>query len=341
MTYEEILAQARKLTSPNCLACPICDGRACGSRMPGPGAKGNGMGAVRNYQGWQNIAVNTDFIHESRPVDTGCQLFGRHFKLPLFAGPVGAVKMHYGTSYDDIQYNEMLVSGCAANGLAAFTGDGFDPSVFTAACQAISRHDGTGIPTIKPWDMDTVQRKAALARESGCLAMAMDIDGSGLPFLKGRQPAAGPKTAAELAQIAHWCQKPFIIKGIMTVKSALKAAEAGAAGIVVSNHGGRIQPDMMATADVLEEIAAALKGSGLTILVDGGIRSGTDIFKALAMGADGVMMVRPFVTAVYGGQQEGISILTAKLAEELQDTMLSCGAGCLADIRPEMIRHLN
>ena len=87
----------------------------------------------------------------------------------------------------------------------------------------------------------------------------------------------------ELRQIIDYAKKPFIIKGIMTVRGALKALEAGAAGIVVSNHGGRVQDGVPATAQVLPSIVHAVKGK-MTILVDGGIRSGLDVLRALAWG---------------------------------------------------------
>ena len=103
----------------------------------------------------------------------------------------------------------------------------------------------------------------------------------------------------------------------MTVKGALKAEQAGAAAIVVSNHGGRVLDQCPATAEVLPEIAAALKGTGVKVLVDGGIRTGVDVFKALALGADGVLICRPFVTAVYGGGAEGVKCYIDKLAGEL------------------------
>ena len=98
--------------------------------------------------------------------------------------------------------------------------------------------------------------------------------------------------------------KPFILKGIMTVKGAEKALEAGAAGIIVSNHGGRVLDQCPATAEVLPAIVDAVGGK-MKIFVDGGIRSGMDVFKALALGADAVLIARPFVTAVYGGGSGG------------------------------------
>lgn len=166
----------------------------------------------------------------------------------------------------------------------------------------------------------------------------MDVDAAGLPFLKNRNPPAGSKSVEELREIVGILNKPFIVKGIMTVKSALKAQEAGAAAIIVSNHGGRVLDQCPATAEVLPEIVSALHGSSTKILVDGGIRTGTDIFKALALGADAAVIARPFVTAVYGGGEEGVRLYIEKLAGELADAMQMCGARTLADITPEMVR---
>ena len=181
-------------------------------------------------------------------------------------------------------------------------------------------------------------RKMEQAKASGCFAVAMDVDAAGLPFLKGMNPPAGSKTVEQLRQIREAAGLPFIVKGVMTVKGALKAKEAGAAAIVVSNHGGRVLDQCPATAEVLPEIAEALKGSGVKILVDGGIRSGVDVFKALALGADAVLICRPFVTAVYGGGEEGVKCYIDKIAAELADTMQMCGAHSLAEITRDMVR---
>ena len=334
MTYQEVLAAAGTCSGPYCRACPQCNGRACANHIPGPGSRGTV--AIRNYEAWQNVFLNMDTICSGGSVDTGFDFFGQHYDLPVFAGPVGAVKLHYGDKYDDRQYNDILVPGCAEAGIAAFTGDGTDPAVFDAAVGAIGRAGGKGIPTIKPWDQDTVLRKLDAARASGAKVCAMDIDAAGLPFLKGRTPPAGPKTVAQLREIARYAGMPFIVKGIMTVRGAEKALEAGAAGIVVSNHGGRVLDGVPATAAVLPEIARAV-GDQMTVLVDGGIRSGVDICKALALGAHGVILARPYVTAVYGGGREGILTLTRKLKEELCDTMAMCGVHSLREISGEMI----
>ena len=336
MTYQEVLAAARTCSGPYCKACPVCNGKACGNAVPGPCAKGSGTVAIRNYEAWQKICLNMDTICDNAEVDTGYEFFGERYALPVFAGPVGAVKLHYGDKYTDLEYNDILVPACADAGIAAFTGDGTNPEVFTAASAAIGKTGGKGIPTVKPWDLPTVFAKIDAAKAAGAKVFAMDIDAAGLPFLKGLNPPAGPKSVEQLKQIIDYAGVPFIIKGVMTVKAAEKALEAGAAGIVVSNHGGRVLDGVPATAEVLPAIADAVKGK-LTILVDGGIRSGVDVCKALALGADACIMARPYVTALYGGGAEGVKVLTDKIQAELADTMAMCGVHSLSEISRDMI----
>lgn len=336
MNFQEVIKNARENIGPYCKVCSTCNGRVCKNTIPGPGAKGTGTVAIRNYEKWQEICINMDTICEQKPVSTEIELFGKSFKYPVFAGPVGAVKLHYGDKYTDLEYNEILVAGCNDSGIAAFTGDGTDPKVMEEAAKAIKRCGGMGIPTIKPWDMNTIREKMELAKKSGAFAIAMDIDAAGLPFLQNLNPPAGSKSVEELKEIVKMAEVPFILKGIMTPNAARKALEAGVQGIVVSNHGGRVLDQCPATAQVLPSIVEAV-GKDMKILADGGIRTGIDVFKALALGADAVLAARPFVTAVYGGAEEGVEALAEKFGAELIDTMKMCGAFSIEEISPEMI----
>ena len=336
MNYNDVLKEARSCIGNYCKACPVCNGVACKNQIPGPGAKGVGDTAIRNYQKWQEIRINMDTLCENKPVDTSLELFGKVFKYPFFAGPVGALNLHYSDKYDDVTYNNLLVDSCAKAGIAAFTGDGTNPGIMAAATAAVQAAGGLGVPTVKPWNLDIIREKMELVKAAGAFAVAMDVDAAGLPFLKNMTPPAGSKTVEELRSIARMAGVPFIVKGIMTPKAALKAKEAGAAAILVSNHGGRVLDQCPATAEVLEGIVEAVDGS-MKVLVDGGIRTGVDVFKALAMGADGVIIARPFVTAVYGGGAEGVQCYVDKIGSELADTMAMCGAFSLSDISGDMI----
>lgn len=338
MNYREVIEAARPRLGKYCKGCYVCNGKACGNTIPGPGAKGVGDTAIRNYAKWQEIRVNMDCLVKGGEADTSLELFGNTFKYPFFAGPVGSVQLHYGTDYTDMTYNDVMVTACAANGIMAFTGDGVNPDQTIAAAEAIKKSSGIGIPVIKPWNKEVIDEKMALVKAAGVSAVAMDVDASGLPFLKNMTPPAGAKSVEEMKEIIADAGVPFIIKGIMTVAGARKAMEAGAAAIVVSNHGGRVLDGCPSTAEVLPRIAQVVRAeSNMKILVDGGIRSGLDVFRALALGADGVLICRPFVTAIYGGGAQGIAAYIEKIGGELKDVMEMCGARKLADINEDMI----
>ena len=164
MTYQEVLANARTCMGPHCKSCPTCNGLGCRNAIPGPGAKGVGTGFIRNYQKWQELCVNMDTICENKPVDTSFALFGQTVDLPVFAAPVGAMQLHYGDKYDDLAYNDILVAACAQAGIAAFTGDGTNPAVMEAAAEALKKQSGRGVPTVKPWNIETIREKLALIK---------------------------------------------------------------------------------------------------------------------------------------------------------------------------------
>ena len=337
MNYNEILAAARDQVGPYCKACPVCNGRACGNAVPGPGCKYPGSTAARNYDKWQEICVNMDTLCPNAVPDVRFELFGRCFAAPIFAAPLGSIDLHYGPRYKDPAYNAILIKAAADYGLMAFTGDGVDPQIMLGSVEDMKAVGGVGCPTIKPWNKEAVFEKLDALNAAGIFCAAMDIDGAGLPFLKALNPNAGSKSVAEMAEIVRYANMPFIVKGIMTVKGAEKAVEAGAAGIVVSNHGGRVQGGVPSTAEVLPEIADAVRGKTV-ILVDGGIRSGVDVFRALALGADGVLIGRPILPMIYAAGAEGFKVYMDKIVGELKSTMTMCGAATLKDITRDKVR---
>ena len=338
MDYKDVLANAKKNIGPGCKVCPECNGLACGNLMPGPGSKAPGNGANDNWRAWRSIKLNMDTIFPDEPVDTSIEFLGRHFSMPLFSAPVGSLKAQYNPTDDVRDFNECCAEAAESCGIASSFGDGLDASVFPHGCEVTKKHGGIAIPVINPLSMDTIKLNLDMANEAKPFAVSLVIDSAGLPHLKKANPDAVCKSAEQLLELCGYAKMPVIIKGVMTVRGAEKAAAAGAAAIVVSNHGGRVLGGSAATAEVLPEIAAALKGTGVKVLVDGGIRTGVDVFKALALGADGVLICRPFVTAVYGGGEEGVKCYIDKLAGELADTMQMCGAHSLAEITPDMVR---
>ncbi|HUW69121.1 MAG TPA: alpha-hydroxy-acid oxidizing protein [bacterium] len=328
MTYQEIVAKAKTNIGPYCRVCPECNGIACKGMIPGPGGKGTGLGFIRNYQELRKIRLVMDTVYEPKPVSTRSSLFGREFSLPVFAAPVGAVGLHYSNAYDDLTYSAAVLDGCKAAGTAAFTGDGVKDEVYRGTIDAIKAIGGHGIPTIKPWSLAEVVTKARMAEDAGAFAFAMDIDAAGLIVLAMQGKPVSPMPVETLARIAASVKIPFILKGVMTPAGALKALEAGASGIVVSNHGGRVLDETPSTIEVLSDIVDVV-GDRMTILIDGGFRTGLDVFKALALGADGVLIGRPFTWSVYGGGAEGVTLYMNRVQAELAEAMLMTGAATI------------
>lgn len=339
MKYSELAAAARGNIGPYCKACPVCDGRGCRNTVPGPGAKGTGTVAIRNYAAWQDVLVNMDTLHAPFEADTACTVLGRELSLPVMIGPVGDVQRHYGKKYDTVGYNECVLRAAEREGTLAWTGDGLDAQIMADSCDLISKLDGAGVVTVKPWDANILDAKLAQALAARPAAVAMDIDAAGLPFLKGQNPPAGAKDEGQVAEVVAACHEegiPFVLKGVMTPAAAERTARAGADGIVVSNHGGRVLDGVPATALVLPGIADAV-GDDLEVLVDGGVRSGLDVFRALALGAKACLVCRPFVVAAFGDGADGVSALLCQLEGELADAMEMCGAATVADIDASML----
>jgi len=132
---------------------------------------------------------------------------------------------------------------------------------------------------------------------------------------------------------------PLVIKGIVRPDDALRAAEAGAAAVVVSNHGGRQLDTAPATIDVLPEVAEALAGHPVEIFMDGGVRRGTDILKALALGARAVLVGRPILWGLATGGEAGAASVLRLLRNELDLAMALAGAPTVADITRDLVRR--
>ena len=138
-------------------------------------------------------------------------------------------------------------------------------------------------------------------------------------------------TWADLARLREWTSLPVLLKGILRADDARLALEHGVDGIVVSNHGGRQVDGAVAALDALAEVRDAV-GEGTPVLMDSGIRRGSDVVKALALGADAVLVGRPYAYGLAAGGQAGVEAVVRQLAGELDLTMALAGARSVADL---------
>ena len=140
----------------------------------------------------------------------------------------------------------------------------------------------------------------------------------------------------DLQEIKKETNLPFILKGIMTPEDALFAVESGADAIVVSNHGGRVMDFMPGFAEVLSPIVKEVKGK-ITILADGGIRTGSDVLKAIALGAEAVLVGTPVAIGAVGEGKDGVVFIFQTMIEEFKKAMVMTGCGSVSDIDSKII----
>lgn len=195
----------------------------------------------------------------------------------------------------------------------------------------------------RPYTVDLIKRAAA----AGCSAMCVTIDTpiggprnrqeragfkfpNGLPHISGNS-IEHPLTWRDLQWIRGASSMPILLKGVLHPDDAERGIAEGAAGIMVSNHGGRNLDTAISTIEALPRIADRVRGR-VPVIVDGGIRRGTDVLKALANGADAVMVGRPYVHGLAVAGAEGVTAVIGILRRELEMAMALTGKPTLASI---------
>lgn len=338
MEMKEVRATARELMKGYCRICPVCDGRVCAGEVPGMGGLGTGASFRANVQALADVRLDMRLLHDAAAPDLSVTVLGKELALPVLAAPIGGVSFNMGGKRSEEDYVAAVLHGCRARGTLGCSGDGVPSFIIEAGLKAIRELDGEAIPFIKPWEDAELYDKLGKAAEAGARIAGIDVDAAGLVTLAKMGRPVGPKSPAKLRDIIDRFPMQFILKGIMTPDEARKARDAGAAGIVVSNHGGRVLDFTPGVAEVLPKVAAAVKGE-IAVLADGGVRSGVDVLKMLALGADAVLIGRPFAMAAVGGLQDGVTAYLDQLTGELRSAMVLTGTAKASQVDPGILHQ--
>ncbi len=331
MEMKEIYRLARERFNGACRVCPVCNGRACAGEMPGMGGIGTGASFIANFESLARIKLQMRTIHDASDPDLSYDFFGRSLKMPILVAPLAGMTINMGKAMEEGEYIAHMVGGGKDGGSMTFTCDGPNPAFFTLGIAELKKQEGWGVPTLKPRAPQEFLNLAKKAEECGVPAIATDIDAAGIIHMRRAGQPAGPWPVESWRKVISQVKLPVILKGVLTAADARSAVEAGAAGIIVSNHGGRVLDHTRGTAEVLPEIAAAVRGK-IKIFVDGAVRSGVDAMKMLALGAEAVLVGRPVAIAAVGGGREGVSLLLREYAEQLRTAMLYGGCRTLGEI---------
>lgn len=228
-----------------------------------------------------------------------------------------------------------VAKGAKAAGSVMWVGIGNDTEL-----KSIIETGAKTIKIIKPYkDNNLIFDKIAQAEKDGAFAIGMDIIfsfGGKIDDSLLRADLMGPKTLSEIKSFVQATKLPFILKGILSEQDAEKALEAGAAAIVVSSHGGSVLDYAVPPLKILPRIAKVIGGK-FPILVDSGITRGTDVFKALALGANGVLIGRSVMAVLAADSAEGVEKIINCTNEELKCTMSLTGSPKVQEIDPKLI----
>jgi isopentenyl diphosphate isomerase/L-lactate dehydrogenase-like FMN-dependent dehydrogenase len=279
-------------------------------------------------------------IHKVHFPKTEVEFFGFQLKAPLLVAPIGGIAFNLGQAMPEADYQKAIAFGAVDAGILAGTPDAAPMEVMEIGlAQAQALGSGQTIPFIKPWEPERFIKVLQMCAKVGSKVVCCDLDSVGLITLRLMGCPAYPKDQAELAAIveaAHRLGLAFIVKGVMGLPDAEACVAAGVDGVLVSNHGGRVLDGVPGAAEVLPAIAQKLKGR-VKILVDGGIRSGEDILKALALGADAVMVGRPFAIMAIGGGREAVAYYAENLRSQLERAMIMTGCPDVAAANSELL----
>jgi methylmalonyl-CoA mutase cobalamin-binding subunit len=333
---KEIRKAAKERFQGTCRVCAVCDGRVCSGEVPGMGGLGTGASFRANVTALARYRFNMRLIHDVTEPDTSVQILGETLDIPVLAAPIGGVSFNMADAMPEEDYILSKLQGCRDAGIMGCTGDGVPDFIHQSGFAAIRAVEGKGIPFIKPWEDEELFQKLDLAAETGTGIIGMDIDAAGLITLRLMGRPVSPKTPAQLKEIIGHTDMKFILKGIMTPDEARLAVDCGADAIVVSNHGGRVLDHTPGVAEVLPAVSSAVEGRAV-VLADGGVRTGADILKLLALGADAVMIGRPFSVATVGGGREGVAKYVQTLKTQLAQAMVMTGTASVSSVDRSVI----
>ena len=340
--------------------------------MGGPGwdyyrsGADDGVTLRANRSAWQELTLHYRVLVDVTGVSTGTQLLGHDLASPIVVAPTAFHRLA-------CVEGELATARAAGSCGAAMTLSTLSNTPVEAVAAASSGPLWFQLYVYR--DRGATEALIRRAEAAGCTALVLTVDA---PVLGRREAdvrnrfslpghlsienmlatgyGALPEADADSGLAAYFASLldaslswrdldwlcsltslPVLVKGVVRADDAAQALAQGAAGIVVSNHGGRQLDGAPATARVLGEITETLGGAG-TVLVDGGIRRGTDVLKAIALGADGVMIGRPVLWGLAADGERGARQVLTMLRDELERAMALCGITTLADLPPDLVR---
>jgi 4-hydroxymandelate oxidase len=320
---------------------------------------GDEITAADNVAAWRRLRLRPRVLNDIAAIDTGVTVLGERLETPVMVAPFGRHRLFHPEG------ERATARGAAAAGAVFVL-----PTTSTVAMEDVTAEAPSAprwfqlyLPPDRGLAESLVDRAAAAGYRAIVLTVdqpvygsspraarnpltpSPDIRNANLPGQPIAQNAYKPDYSGRVTFPATWhdldwlvrhSPLPVLVKGVLRGDDAERCVDAGAKAVIVSNHGGRHLDGAVATADALADVADAVADRA-EIHVDGGIRRGTDIVKALALGARAVLVARPVVWGLALDGAEGVRAVLDHLRGELLRSMALCGAARLADIGPDFV----
>jgi isopentenyl diphosphate isomerase/L-lactate dehydrogenase-like FMN-dependent dehydrogenase len=328
---EQVRDRARKKLKGICAVYPFCDGgsdkvcqKGAYGKPIGFGGIGQGLSFRANVNALGKIQFNMSVLGEHFKPDTSVSFLGMDLKSPVLpSSTAGAEK--YNDSIDETMFCISVLKGAKEAGTIGLRGDTwfYEPDN-SPSLKSMKECNGFGIPIFKPRSQDVLKILIEKAENLGCKAVGIDLDGCGSTIMASHGQPVFKKTAKDIEELVKFSSLPFIAKGIMMPDEAQKCVDAGVEVISVSNHGGRVLDSTPGVATILPLIRKKL-GQSVTITADGGVRTGYDVLKMLALGADIVLIGRDIIRAAVGAGTLGVKMHLDHINKTLEKAMFMTG----------------
>ncbi|XP_064954061.1 peroxisomal (S)-2-hydroxy-acid oxidase GLO4-like isoform X2 [Musa acuminata AAA Group] len=292
-----------------------------------------------NVEAFQRIMLRPRILVDVSKIDMSTTLLGYNMSSPILVAPTGSQQLAHpqgelATARAAAACNTIMVfkrRDVSATLLQRAERNGYKAIVVTVDTPRLGRREADE------------KNKMIIPRNSnleGLMSVDADLTGGSKLEAYASETLDPSLSWKDIEWLKSITKLPIILKGIITAEDARKAVDAGVSGIVVSNHGGRQLDYTPPTISVLEEVVKAVSGA-VPVLLDGGVRRGTDVFKALALGAKAVMIGRPVVYGLAANGEHGVRSVIKMLQNELELTMALAGCPTLRDITRNhvMINH--
>jgi 4-hydroxymandelate oxidase len=300
---------------------------------------GQGYSYLANLKALSRYRLKTKLIsgHNEPVFDT--TFFGTKISMPVMGAPMSGLSNVWDITEEDFAFS--IVEGCRLAGTIGCTGNTSKAYEVHPGISALNKVNGHGINIFKPRSQEVLLDLISQSEKENAVAVGVDIDGAGsVNFSLAGKPVYR-KTIDELRELKKSTRLPFIIKGVMCVEDAISAVDANVDVIGVSNHGGRVLDSGPGVADVLPEIVSAVReinsSKRIIITADGGVRTGFEVVKMLALGADYVFIGRPLAREAVSNGAEGVERVLEYIKNDIRIAMLMTSCDTLEDINDTIL----